>query len=190
MLSLRGSVFAVAVGAGAGGGQLGGGCSGVVAAGTLDLAGSTTAVTVGAGGAAYQTMGTVGYNGGDNNLADDVAATNGGASIIGSLTAGGGEQAENGSGGSGGGHYGTPTGNSGGTGGADGNGPCCYGLGQGAAAFQSAITLIGLADVELQAGAGGAGGFRDNPGESRPSAEQRQRKSHLHTGGSSTRRYS
>ena len=78
-LSLPGgsSVFAVAVGGGAGGGKLGGGCSGVAASGMIMLAGATTPVAVGAGGTGYRTMGTVGYNGGDNNLADDVEALNG-----------------------------------------------------------------------------------------------------------------
>ena len=179
-LSLPGgsSVFAVAVGGGAGGGQSGGGCSGVAASGMIMLAGATTPVAVGAGGTGYRTMGTVGYNGGDNNLADDVEALNGGATSIGwctpggdghtcpggLLTANGGEQAYNGRGGSGGGHSGTPNGNGGGSGGADGSGPCCFGAGQGSGDFQASIALTGLEDTGLGAGAGGTGGFRDDPG--------------------------
>ena len=99
-------VFALAVGGGAGGAKLGGGASGVAVSGVIDLPSASTEVTVGAGGEPFSTGGTAGYNGGNNNLQDDVSATDGQPSIIGSLMAAGGDGEEDsmggiGSGGSG-----------------------------------------------------------------------------------------
>ena len=163
-----GTAFALLVGGGAGGAKLGGGASGVATSGIFSVTGRD-AVTVGAGGAGFSTGGTVGYNAGDNNLADDVSGADGSPSTIGSLVAAGGDGEEAdmggvGTGGSGGGHYGTPRGNPGGSGGADGSGGCCFGVGQGAQSFEGAIDVTGLQDLEFSAGAGGDGGWFDNPG--------------------------
>eukprot|EP01045_Picozoa_sp_COSAG04_P017815 COSAG04_NODE_1603_length_6188_cov_3.189984_2_plen_279_part_00 len=159
-------VFALAVGGGAGGAKLGGGASGVAVSGVIDLPSASTEVTVGAGGEPFSTGGTAGYNGGNNNLQDDVSATDGQPSIIGSLMAAGGDGEEDsmggiGSGGSGGGHYGTPNGNPGGSAGSDGTGPCCFGTGQGAESFQTAIDLQ-VDGISLTAGAAGDGGYYGN----------------------------
>ena len=74
--NVQGTVFALAVGGGAGGAKLGGGASGVVASGVIELVdGTSHPVRVGIGGTGFDMGGTRGYNGGDNNLNDDVAAT-------------------------------------------------------------------------------------------------------------------